>query len=112
MKFLIVSKMKDTFVTLPTPAKLQILQTTLASVQNLMAAGKILAFYYSPSGYNVSIIEYKTVEAWTADQHSLPIIWYSDHEVYPLTDGIPVTETIIENLKTAETMAHGLPRQP
>jgi hypothetical protein len=101
MKFLAIAKIKDAFLTLPPPVQLQIMEASLAGMEQQKQAGKVLDYYYSPAGYNITILEYESAEQWVADQGSVPIVMYADHEVYPLTDGFPVLKGYIENLKAA-----------
>jgi hypothetical protein len=101
MKFLVVSKMKDVFFALPPPVQLQIVEASQTGMELQKQAGKILDYYYSPAGYNIIIIEYKSAEEWAADQASVPVVTYGNHEVYPLTDGFPLLKNTVKNLKAA-----------
>jgi hypothetical protein len=110
MKFLVISKMKDTFVTLPPPVTRQILEVSVAALEQQKKAGELLDFYYSPAGCSVAILEQKNAEEWVKGQASIPILNYANFEVYPLTDGFPAMKTLIESLKMAEKMMPGPPR--
>jgi hypothetical protein len=101
MKFLAIGKIKDVFFTFPPPVQLQIMEASLAGMEQQRQAGKVLDFYYSPAGYNITILEYKSAEEWAADQAAVPVVTYTDSEVYPLTDGFPLIKGAIKNLKEA-----------
>lgn len=101
MKFLVISKIKEVFFTLPPPVQLQIMEASQIGMEHQRQAGKVLDYYYSPAGYNITILEYKSAEEWAADQAAVPVVNYADHEVYPLTDGFPVLKNTIKNLKAA-----------
>jgi muconolactone delta-isomerase len=110
MKFLAIAKIKEVFFTLPPPVQLQIIEASLAAMEQQKQAGKVLDFYYSPAGYNITILEYKSAEEWAADQASVPVLSYADHEVYPLTDGFPVLKNSIRNVKATLKASPGPPR--
>jgi hypothetical protein len=110
MKFLVISKMKDTAVALPPSLMRPLLEMSVAAMERQKKAGEILDFYYSPAGRSVAILEQKTAEEWVKDQNSIPILSYMDFEIYPLADGFPAMKTIIESLKMAEKMMPGPPR--
>jgi muconolactone delta-isomerase len=101
MEFLVISKMKDVFFALPPSVQLDIMNTSLTGMLNLQSQGKMRDLYYSPAGYNISTLKYKTVEDWVADQALVPAVMYADHEIYPLSDGFPVMKNSIKNLKAA-----------
>ena len=110
MKFLVISKIKEVFFTFPPPVQLQIMEASAAGMEQQKQAGKVLTYYYSPAGYNITILEYKTAEEWAADQGSVPIVMYADHEVYPLTEGFPMLKGSIKNLKATVKTFPGPPK--
>jgi muconolactone delta-isomerase len=110
MKFLVISKMKDTAVALPPSVMRQLMEVSAAAMEQQKKAGQILDFYYSPAGCSVAILEEKNAEEWVKDQTSIPILSYMNFEVYPLSDGFPAMKTLIESLKTAEQMMPGPPK--
>jgi muconolactone delta-isomerase len=110
MKLLCITKVKDSFLTMPPAVMRQILETSAAAMEQQKKQGKVLEYYYSPAGYNIVILDYKNAEEWGKDQLSIPVLTYVDTEVYPLTDGFAVLKGMIESLKAAEKMMPGAPK--
>lgn len=110
MKFLVMSRLKDTAVALPPSVMRQLLEVSMAAMEQEKKAGEILDFYYSPAGCSVAILEKKNAEEWVKDQASIPILSYMDFEIYPLSDGFPAMKILIESLKAAEKMMPGPPK--
>jgi muconolactone delta-isomerase len=110
MKFLCITKVKDSFLMMPPAVMRQILEISAASIEQQKNQGKVLEYYYSPAGYNIVIIDYKDAEEWTKDQLSIPVLTYVDTEVYPLTDGFAALKGMIGALKMAEQMMPGAPK--
>ena len=110
MKLLCISKVKDSFLTMPPAVMRQILELSMAAMEQQKRQGKVLEYYYSPAGYQIVILEYKDAEEWTKDQLSIPVLTYVDNEIYPLTDGFPALKGMIEVLKMAEKMMPGAPK--
>jgi hypothetical protein len=110
MKFIVISKMKDTASALPPAVARQILEVSVAALEQQKKAGELLDFYYSPAGCTVAILEQKNAEEWVKHQGAIPILSYANFEVYPLADGFPAMKTQIESLKMAEKMMPGPPK--
>jgi len=110
MKFLVISRLKDTVLALPPSVMRQLLEVSVAVMEQQKKAGQILDFYYSPTGCSVAILENKNAEEWVKDQASIPILSYMNFEVYPLSDGFTAMKTFIESMKAAEKMFPGPPK--
>ena len=110
MKFLGISKPKDTLTTLPPAVVSQLLEASMAAMKQFKKEGKILEYYASPANYAVVILDYKNAEEWVKDQNSIPILAYYDQEIYPLADMEEVVKTYLEALKAAEKTMPGAPR--
>jgi hypothetical protein len=110
MKFLVISKMKDTASALPPAVARQILEVSVAALEQQKKAGELLDFYYSPAGCSVAILEQKNAEEWVKHQSAIPILSYANFEVYPLSEGFSAMKTLLESFKMAEKMFPGPPR--
>ena len=110
MKFLSISQAKDSATMLPPAVTRQLLEISMAAIKQQKKEGKVLEFYYSPAGYAIVIIDYKSAEDWVKDQNLIPLLAYYNHKVYPLADGEEALKSIIEGLKAAEKMMPGAPR--
>ena len=110
MKFLSISKAKDSASMLPPAVARQLLEMSIAGINQQKKQGKVLEFYYSPAGYAIVILDYKSAEEWVKDQNMLPILSYYTHEIYPLADGEESMKSFVEALKAAEKMMGGAPR--
>jgi hypothetical protein len=110
MKFLVISKAKDTLTMVPPAVTRQLLEASMAAINQFKKAGKILDYYYSPVGCVVVILNYNNADEWVKDQVAMPILTYYDNEIYPLADGNESVKAFIETLKAAEKMMPGAPR--
>jgi hypothetical protein len=110
MKFLSISKAKDSASMLPPTVARQLLEMSAAGINQQKKLGKVLEFYYSPAGYAIVILEYKSAEEWVKDQNMIPILSYYDSVVYPLAEGEEALKSFVEGLKAAEKMMAGAPR--
>ncbi len=110
MKILCITKVKDSFLTMPPAVMRQILEISAAAIEQLKKQGKVLEYYYSPAGYNIVILDYKDAEEWAKDQLSIPVLTYVDTEVYPLTEGLVALKGMIEAIKMSEKMMPGGPK--
>ncbi len=109
MKFLVIAKMKDTASALPPAVARQIMEVSVAALEQQRKAGELLEFYYSPAGCSVVILEQKNAEEWVKNQGAVPILNYANFEVYPLSEGFSAMKTLIEGFKMAEKMMPGPP---
>jgi len=111
MKFLTISKMKDTASTMPPSVMRQLMEATLDVMKQETKAGRILEYYFIP-GWDrvVAINEVKSAEEIVQRLSMLPVGGFLDFEVYPLADAFEAMKTYIESLKTAEKMFPGPPK--
>jgi len=110
MKFLGICKPKDSVSMLPPAVARQLLEMSLAGMNQLKKAGKMLEGYASPAGCFAVILEYKSAEEWLKDQTMVPILTYYTQELYPLADMDEAMKSYLESLKAAEKMMPGAPR--
>jgi hypothetical protein len=110
MKFLIIGKVKDVALTLPPALSRQLLEASLAVMNQHKKEGKILEFYFIPGARSVIIGESKTAEEMVRNFSEAPVTMYMDWEIYPLADFNEGMKTIIGRLKEAEKMMPGPPR--
>jgi muconolactone delta-isomerase len=111
MKFLTVSKMKDTASTVPPSVMRPLLEASLEVMKQEKKEGKVLEYYFIPGWDRVLAIN----EIGSADEilkrlSALPIGVFLDFEVYPLGDAFEAMRTYIESLKIAEKMFPGPPK--
>jgi muconolactone delta-isomerase len=111
MKFLGISKTKDTASTLPPSVMRQLMEATLDFMNQEKKAGRILEAYFIP-GWDrvVTISEFKSAEEINQLLSELPIGAFLDIETYPLANFNESMKTYMENLKTAEKMFPGPPK--
>ena len=111
MKFLTISKMKDTASTIPPSVMRPLMEATLDLMNQEKKAGKVLEYYFIPGWERViAINEVKSAEEINQRLTDLPVGAFLDFEVYPLADAFGAMKTYIEALKTAEKMFPGPPR--
>ena len=111
MKFLTISRTKDTFSTLPPAMLRQLMEATAAYMDQGKKEGKILEYYFIP-GWNRSVVisESDSAEEIVQRISGLPVGAFLDFEVYPLADPNEAMKAFIESLKAAEKMFPGPPR--
>jgi muconolactone delta-isomerase len=111
MKFLTISKMKDTASTMPPSVMRQLMEATSDLMKQETKAGRILEYYFIP-GWDrvVAINEVKSAEEIVQRISALPVGGFLDFEVYPLADAFEAMKTYIESLKMAEKMFPGPPK--
>ena len=111
MKFLAISKMKDTASTVPPSVMRQLMEATLDLMNQEMKAGNVLEYYFIP-GWDrvVAISEVKNAEEIVKLLSDLPVGGFLDFEIYPLADAFESMKPYLEALKTAEKMFPGPPR--
>jgi len=105
MKFMTIGTAKDTMSTLPPAVIRQLLEASMAVMNQRKKEGKILEFY-SLAGWNrvVVISESKSAEEIVQSLVETPITAFYSMEVYPLADLNESAKTYIESLKAAEKM--------
>lgn len=99
MKLLSISKPKASMGTLPPAVLKQLLETCYAAMRQQKEAGKIVEYYYAPTGYSIVILDYKDADEWVRDKRNLPILNYMDEEVYPLAEGFGALKAVVESIK-------------
>jgi muconolactone delta-isomerase len=111
MKFLTISKMKDTASTMPPSVMRQLMEATSDVMKQEAKTGKVLEYYFIP-GWDrvVAISEVKSAEEIVQLLSALPVGGFLDFEVYPLADAFEAMKTYIESLKMAEKMFPGPPK--
>jgi muconolactone delta-isomerase len=111
MKFLTISKMKDTASTMPPSVMRQLMEATSDLMKQETKAGRILEYYFIP-GWDrvVAISEVKSAEEIVQRLSALPVGAFLDFEVYPLADAFEAMKTYIESMKAAEKMFPGPPK--
>jgi len=111
MKFLTISKMKDTASTMPPSVMRQLMAATADVMNQEKKAGNVGEYYFIP-GWDrvVAISEVKNAEEILQRLSRLPIGAFLDFEVYPLVDAFEAMKTYVESMKTAEGMFPGPPK--
>jgi muconolactone delta-isomerase len=111
MKFLTISKMKDTVSTVPPSVMRPLMEATLNLMNQEMKAGRILeAYFMAGSGRAMVISELKSAEELVKVINTLPISGFMDFEAYPLADFNESMKIHIEAMKAAEKMFPGPPK--
>jgi muconolactone delta-isomerase len=111
MKFLTISKMKDTASTVPPSVMRQLMEATYDLMKQETKAGRILEYYFIPGWERViAISEVKSAEEINQRLTDLPVGAFLDFEVYPLADAFESMKTYIESMKAAEKMFPGPPK--
>jgi hypothetical protein len=110
MKFLGLIKQKEVALTLPPAVVRQLIEVSLAGMNQLKKAGKYLEGYYSPAGLGMVILNYNNADEWVKDQNLVPMLQYYEQELYPLADMEESFKTMLEALKAAEKMMGSAPR--
>jgi len=111
MKFLTITKMKDTASTLPPSVMRPLMEATGAYMDQQKKAGRILeAYFMAGSGRSMVIAEAKSAEELVQAISAIPISGLMDFETYPLADFNESMKAFIESMKAAEKMFPGPPR--
>jgi len=110
MKFLTISKVRDSAALFPPATVRQLLEATLAFVDAQKKAGKLLEAYALPGGGAAVICEHPSAEDAAQTIASIPVGGLMSHEVYPLADFNVVMKASIESLKTAEKLFPSPPK--
>jgi muconolactone delta-isomerase len=108
MKFLTITKIKDTASTVPPSVMRPLMEATLNVMNQEMKAGRILeAYFMAGSGRSMVIAEAKSGEEIVQMIMALPIAGFMDFETYPLANFSESLKAEIEALKVAEKMFPG-----
>jgi muconolactone delta-isomerase len=108
MKFLTITKMKDTFSTLPPSVMRPLMEATAAYMNQQKKEGKVLEYYFL-AGCNRSMViaEAKSAEEIVQRISALPVGGFMDFETYPLADFNESMKIMLESIKAAEKMFPG-----
>jgi muconolactone delta-isomerase len=108
MKFLSITRMKETASALPPSVMRQLLEATNEVMRQEKKAGRVLEYYSIPGwGRVVVISEVKSAEEMVQLIAALPIQGLLDFETYPLVDAFESMKIFVESLKKAEKMFPG-----
>jgi len=111
MKFLTITKMKDTASTVPPSVMRPLMEATLDLMNQEMKAGRILeAYFMAGSGRSMVISEAKSAEEIVQRISALPVSGFMDFETYALADFKESMKVHIEAMKAAEKMFPGPPK--
>ena len=103
MKFLIMCTLKDTMSMLPPAMNRQLLEATVAWVNEQKRAGKLLEIYSTPGWWRtVAISEHDSAEDVAQTLAGVPMGGFLNFEVYPLADFDKTMKANIESAKAAE----------
>ncbi len=101
MKFLSMATVRDTFSMLPVAVQRQLMEATLAWVDERRKSGEILEIMQTSEG-SVVICEDATVEQFMETQASIPMGGFMDFKCYPLADFNASMKAYIEACNRAE----------
>lgn len=104
MKFLTISTMRDTISMVPPAISRQIMEASLAQLDELKKAGKILEIYAIPGGGGAAICEHPSVEDLAQTLEAIPMTGFMNMQVYPLADFGEVMKASLESVKRAEQL--------
>jgi len=111
MKFLTITKMKDTASTVPPSVMRPLMEATLDLMNQELKAGRILeAYFMAGSGRSMVITEAKSAEEIVQRISAMPIEGFMDFETYPLANFNESMKVYIESIKAAEKMFPGPPK--
>ena len=87
MKFLIISRTKDVFLTLPPERQTELLTAALSWIEKNRKAGKCKEIYWIP-GWNRSVVIWEAESGEDASRTTAenPMNPYNDMEAYALSD--------------------------
>jgi len=104
MKFLVIGTLKDTFSMLPPAVGRQLMEASVAWVNQQKKVGKLLEIYAIPDGRPVGISEHPSAEDLAQTLAGVPMGGLLNFEVYPLADFNQAMKANIEAYKAAEQM--------
>jgi len=105
MKFLTISSLKDTISTLPPAISRQLMEASVAWVNEQKKAGTILEIYTLPGWRRTVVIcEHESAEHVVQTIVGMPLATFMDFEVYPLADFGESMKASIESAKRAEKL--------
>jgi hypothetical protein len=105
VKFLSITRIRDTASMVPPSVMRPLMEATLDVMNQEMKAGRILeAYFMAGSGRVMVITEAKSAEEIVQRILALPIGGFMDFETYPLANFNESMKAEIETLKVAEKM--------
>ena len=104
MKFLFISTLKDTASMVPPGMQRQLLEATVAYMDELKKKGKLLEAYHSPDGAAIAICEHPSAEDAVQTVASIPMYGLLDIKAYPLADFNKSMQAFIEACKKGEKL--------
>ena len=108
MKFLTITSLKDTISTLPPAASRQLLEASIAWVNEQKRAGIILEIYAIPGWERTAVIcQHESAEHIARTLSGMPLGPFMNFEVYPLADFNEYMKGHIEFAKRMEQMFPG-----
>ena len=111
MKFLSISRIKDTASMVPPSVMRPLMEATLNVMNQEMKAGRVLeAYFMAGSGRAVVMVEAKSAEEIVQMIMALPLAGFMDFETYPLANFNESMKADIEAIKAAEKMFPTPPR--
>ena len=103
MKFLTISTVNDTMLTLPPAVSRQLAEANLNFVKQQRQAGKILELYTIPGWRRtVAISQSDSAEELVQTFNQMPGSGFMSFEIYPLADFDESMKYVIDALKKAE----------
>ena len=111
MKFLFISSLKDVSFTIPPPVMRQLMEASLAWVNQKKKEGVILEMY-ELAGWNrwAVICQHESAESMVRTISTMPFNAFMNHEIYALADYNTAMKAYIEAVKASEQMAPGPPK--
>ena len=111
MKFLTITSTKDTFSMLPPAISRQLMEASVAWVNEQKQAGKLLEIYSIPGWWRtVAISEHPSAEDVAQTLAGAPMGGFLNFEVYPLSDFNQSIKANIEAAKRAEQLFPAAPK--
>jgi len=97
MKFLIISRTKDAFLTLPQERQTELLTAALSWIEKYRKAGKCKEIYWIP-GWNRSVVIWEAESGEDAARTTAenPMGPYTDMEAYALSDWDAYIKALME----------------
>lgn len=111
MKFLTIITIKDTMSTLPPAISRQLMEASVAWVNQQKQAGIILEIYTIAGwGRTAVICEHESAEHLVQTIAGIPLATFMNFEVYPLADFNESMKAHIESAKRAEQLFPAAPK--
>jgi muconolactone delta-isomerase len=110
MKFLFISSLKDVAFTVPPPVMRQLMEASLAWVNQKKKEGVILEMY-ELAGCNrwAVICQHESAESMVQIISTMPFNSFMNHDIHALADYNTAMKAYIESVKASEQMMPGPP---